>query len=137
DAKHMSAKGQKRASLSIQSPRRRGAISLSDRSGASAWIISLSEAEIHLRRILRHNDIRTHWSLDKDAQVFHPSQRTGIIAILSSPLRPDLGFRYTQVTALLTGTAYRSTPPTKCYFPALASTTIVPVMCGCKAQKYG
>src|SRR5262249_47539062 len=31
DAKHMSAKGQKRASLSIQSPRRRGAISLGQR----------------------------------------------------------------------------------------------------------
>src|SRR5262249_49135328 len=73
--------------------------------------------EIHLRRILRHNDIRTHWSLDKDAQAFHPNQRTGIIAILSSPLRPDLGFRCTQVTALLTGTAYRSTPPTKMLLP--------------------
>src|SRR5262249_12398553 len=31
DAKHMSAKGQKRASLSIQSPRRRGAMSLGQR----------------------------------------------------------------------------------------------------------
>ena len=40
--------------------------------------------ETHLRRILRtyaryYNDIRTHWSLDKDAPAFRPIQRTGII----------------------------------------------------------
>jgi Integrase core domain len=40
--------------------------------------------ETHLRRILRtyacyYNDIRTHWSLDKDAPPFRPIQRTGII----------------------------------------------------------
>src|SRR6476646_4999866 len=38
--------------------------------------------EAHLRRILRayaryYNDIRTHWSLDKDAPVSRPIQRTG------------------------------------------------------------
>jgi len=41
--------------------------------------------ETHLRRILRtyaryYNDIRTHWSLDKDAPAFRPIQRTGIIS---------------------------------------------------------
>jgi transposase InsO family protein len=40
--------------------------------------------EAHLRRILRayaryYNDIRTHWSLDKDAPVSRPVQRTGIV----------------------------------------------------------
>jgi transposase InsO family protein len=40
--------------------------------------------ETHLRLILRtyaryYNDIRTHWSLDKDAPAFRPIQRTGII----------------------------------------------------------
>ena len=40
--------------------------------------------EAHLRRILRayaryYNDIRTHRSLDKDAPVSRPVQRTGII----------------------------------------------------------
>jgi transposase InsO family protein len=40
--------------------------------------------EAHLRRILRayagyYNDIRTHWSLDKDSPVSRPVQRTGII----------------------------------------------------------
>ena len=40
--------------------------------------------ETHLRRILRayaryYNDIRTHWSLDKDAPAFRPIQRTGLI----------------------------------------------------------
>ena len=45
-------------------------------------ILVLSEA--HLRRILKayaryYNDIRTHWSLDKDAPLFRPVQRTGII----------------------------------------------------------
>jgi transposase InsO family protein len=46
-------------------------------------IVVLSEA--HLRRILRayaryYNDIRTHRSLDKDAPVSRPVQRTGIIS---------------------------------------------------------
>ena len=41
--------------------------------------------EAHLRRILRayaryYNDIRTHRSLDKDAPVSRPVQRTGIIS---------------------------------------------------------
>ena len=40
--------------------------------------------EAHLRRILRayaryYNDIRTHRSLDKDAPISRPVQRTGII----------------------------------------------------------
>ena len=63
--------------------------------------------EAHLRRILRsyaryYNNIRTHRSLDKDAPVSRPVQRTGTISShadpwrTSSPLRPGLGFRYTQ-----------------------------------------
>jgi hypothetical protein len=45
--------------------------------------------EAHLHRILRsyagyYNDIRTHWSLDKDAPVSRSVQRTGIIG--SSPI---------------------------------------------------
>jgi transposase InsO family protein len=41
--------------------------------------------EAHLRRILRayaryYNDIRTHRSLDKDAPVSRPVQRTGIMS---------------------------------------------------------
>ena len=40
--------------------------------------------EAHLRRILRayaryYNDIRTHWSLDKDAPVSRLVQRTGTV----------------------------------------------------------
>jgi hypothetical protein len=65
--------------------------------------------QVHLRQIPQsyaryYNDIRTHRSLDKDAAVSRPIQRTGIInshAILgglSSSLRPRLGFRYTQRT---------------------------------------
>ena len=63
--------------------------------------------EAHLRRILQtyaryYNDIRTHRSLDKDAPVSRPVQRTGIISShldpwrTSSPLCSGLGFRYTQ-----------------------------------------
>ena len=45
-------------------------------------IIVLGEA--HLRRILRayaayYNEIRTHWSLDKDAPISRPVQRIGTI----------------------------------------------------------
>ncbi|MGC1993749.1 MAG: integrase core domain-containing protein [Pseudolabrys sp.] len=45
---------------------------------------SLSWARVHLRRILRsyanyYSDIRTHRSLDKDAPVSRPVQRTGVI----------------------------------------------------------
>ena len=54
-------------------------------------IVVLGEA--HLGRILRiyapyYNDIRTHWSLNKDAPVSRPVQRTGIIishALLGGP----------------------------------------------------
>jgi hypothetical protein len=40
--------------------------------------------EAHLRHILRtyaryYNNIRTHWSLDKDAPVYRPVQRIGSI----------------------------------------------------------
>ena len=63
--------------------------------------------EGHLRWILRayaryYNDIRTHRSLDKDAPAFRPIQRirehhvTSDPRWASSPLRSDLGFRYTQ-----------------------------------------
>jgi hypothetical protein len=66
-------------------------------------LIVLGEA--HLRRILRAyarycNDIRTHWSLAKDAPVSRPIQRTGSIQSYpypwwaSSLLRPGLDFRY-------------------------------------------
>ena len=46
---------------------------------------SLSWARVHLRRILRsyadyYNGVRTHRSLDKDAPVFRPVQRTGVIS---------------------------------------------------------
>ncbi len=41
-------------------------------------------SEVHLRRILQtyagyYNDIRTHWSLNKDAPISRPVQRSGII----------------------------------------------------------
>ena len=44
--------------------------------------------EAHLRRILRayfnyYNNIRTHWSLDKDAPVSRPVQRIGSIKSLA------------------------------------------------------
>src|SRR5450756_1135558 len=53
--------------------------------------------ETHLRRILRtyaryYNDIRTHWSLDKDAPVARPVQRTGIIS--SCPILGGLHHHY-------------------------------------------
>jgi transposase InsO family protein len=66
--------------------------------------------EAHLRRVLRtyadyYNKIRTHRSLDKDAPIFRPVQSTGNITPYSwwtsSPLRPGLGFRYTQPSSLL------------------------------------
>ena len=67
-------------------------------------IIVLGEA--HLRRILKsyadyYNDIRTHRSLDKDAPVSRPVQRTGTItshAILGGFIitTPGSRFRYTQ-----------------------------------------
>ena len=64
--------------------------------------------EVHLRRILRsyadyYNGVRTHRSLDKDAPVFSPGsanrcdQFTRRPGRTSSPLRPCLSFRYTQV----------------------------------------
>jgi transposase InsO family protein len=72
-------------------------------------IIVLGEA--HLRRIQRsyadyYNFVRTHRSLNKDAPVSRPVQRTGVIssrAILggtSSPLRPCLSFWHAQVVRL-------------------------------------
>ena len=56
--------------------------------------------EAHLRRILRtyaryYNDIRTHWSLDKDAPVSRPVQRTGIIS--SHPILGGLHHHYVRV----------------------------------------
>jgi hypothetical protein len=53
--------------------------------------------ETHLRRILRsyaryHNDIRTHQSLDKDAPVARPVQRTG--SIKSLPILSGLHHHY-------------------------------------------
>src|SRR5262249_53534112 len=53
--------------------------------------------ETHLRRILRtyaryYNDIRTHWSLDKDAPAFRPIQRTE--SIYSHPVLGGLHYPY-------------------------------------------
>ena len=61
-------------------------------------IIVLGEA--HLRRILRsyaryYNDIRTHRSLDKDAPVSRPVQRTG--SIKSQPILGELHHHYVRV----------------------------------------
>ena len=64
--------------------------------------------EEHLRRILRshadyYNGVRTHRSLNKDAPVSRPVQRTGVISSrvilggIPSSLRSGLGFWYTQV----------------------------------------
>jgi transposase InsO family protein len=65
--------------------------------------------EIHLRRILKsyadhYDDIRTHRSLNKDAPVSRPTanrcdQFTRHPGRTSPPLRPSLGFRYTQLLA--------------------------------------
>ena len=56
--------------------------------------------EAHLRRILRsyaryYNDIRTHRSLDKDAPVSRPVQRTGVIT--SNPILGGLHRHYVRV----------------------------------------
>ncbi len=56
--------------------------------------------ETHLRRILRayasyYNDIRTHWSLDKDAPVSRAVQRTGIVS--SRPILGGLHHHYVRV----------------------------------------
>jgi hypothetical protein len=61
-------------------------------------IVVLSEA--HLRRILRsyaryYNDIRTHRSVDKDAPVSRPVQRTGVIS--SHAVLGGLHHRYVRV----------------------------------------
>ena len=61
-------------------------------------IVVLGEA--HLRRILRtyagyYNEIRTHRSLNKDAPVSRPVQRTGIIS--SCPILGGLHHQYVQV----------------------------------------
>ena len=61
-------------------------------------LIVLGEA--HLRRILRsyaryYNEIRTHRSLDKDAPVSRPVQRTGIIS--SRPILGGLHHHYVRV----------------------------------------
>ena len=53
--------------------------------------------EAHLRRILRsyamyYNKIRTHRSLDKDAPIWRPIQRTG--AITSNPILSGLHHHY-------------------------------------------
>jgi hypothetical protein len=55
------------------------------RASVSEIIGHWPSAKVHLRRVLRsyaryYNDIRTHWSLDKDAPVSRPVQRTGSIS---------------------------------------------------------
>jgi hypothetical protein len=52
--------------------------------------------------LLFHNETRTHRSLNKDAPITRPIQRTGRIASRAlvggaQPIRPNLSFRYTQV----------------------------------------
>src|SRR5664280_2524780 len=61
-------------------------------------IVVLGEA--HLRRILRayagyYNDIRTHWSLDKDAPVYRHVQRNG--SINSRPILGGLHHHYVRI----------------------------------------
>ena len=61
-------------------------------------IVVLGEA--HLRRILRayagyYNDIRTHWSLDKDAPVYRPVLRNG--SINSRPILGGLHHHYVRI----------------------------------------
>src|SRR6202158_2851434 len=56
--------------------------------------------EVHLRRILKsyaayYNSVRTHRSLQKDAPVFRPVQRTGIIS--SHPILGGLHHHYVRV----------------------------------------
>jgi transposase InsO family protein len=56
--------------------------------------------EAHLRRILRsyamyYNKIRTHRSLDKDAPIWRPVQRTGIIT--SNPILGGLHHHYIRI----------------------------------------
>jgi transposase InsO family protein len=56
--------------------------------------------EVHLRRILQtyaryYNNIRTHRSLDKDAPLSRPVQRTGIIS--SRPILGGLHHHYARV----------------------------------------
>jgi transposase InsO family protein len=56
--------------------------------------------EAHLRRILRsyaryHNEVRTHRSLDKDAPVSRPVQRTG--SIKSFPILGGLHHHYARI----------------------------------------
>jgi Integrase core domain len=66
--------------------------------------------EAHLRRILRsyamyYNNIRTHRSLDKDAPIWRPVQRTGVIT--SNPI---LGGLYTQVRSLISTAGFQAAP---------------------------
>jgi transposase InsO family protein len=56
--------------------------------------------EAHLRRILRsfamyYNKIRTHQSLDKDAPIWRPVQRTGVIT--SNPVPGGRHHRYIRI----------------------------------------
>ena len=56
--------------------------------------------EAHLRRILRayagyYNDIKTHWSLDKDAPVPRPVQQNGIVS--SRPILGGLHHHYVRI----------------------------------------
>src|SRR5471030_1451808 len=71
----------------------------SDRSGVNVWTTSLS-GEMHLRRVLKsyadyYNSVRTHRSLNKDAPVTRPVQRTGVIS--SRAILGGLHHRYARV----------------------------------------
>ena len=70
--------------------------------------------EAHLRRILRsyaryYNDIRTHRSLNKDAPISRPVQRTGIIS--SRPILGGLHHHYFRVYSVHTPTTTASRLP--------------------------
>ena len=77
--------------------------------GPGANVLTISSivlGEAHLRRILRsyaryYNDIRTHRSLDKDAPVSRPVQRTG--SIKSHPLGQKIEAEKNGGTVLIGG----------------------------------
>jgi hypothetical protein len=82
--------------------------------------------ETHLRRVLKsyaryYNKVRTHRSLDKDAPIPRPIQRTGKHHVTcsprwtASPLRPSLSFWYTQ--SMDESGATTHDPPTPSHSP--------------------
>src|SRR5208282_6464854 len=81
--------------------------------------------EPHLRRILRayaryYNTIRTHWSLDKDAPVSRPVQRTGIIR--SRSVLGGLHHQYVRVWVFGT---HKRRKPLRCHWTTVVGLTCV------------